>query len=207
LPELQYWEGHPGFSAFGQEYVMHLGLKEIALIAITLLGSAGVGFAVWILYRTQTNLTRRMMSSRDFYDWEIRDRVLREFQRSPETVKPEPRQKTLAERVEEKKKIQDITSISFHFVDEGEVTNFYNDTFKEPTVESLVTEIAGQVGGEVKAGLPKLLEAKIGGNDLSKWISTIKLPDASLPGMFARYQREAIKRGEVALGSRSSTLS
>jgi hypothetical protein len=89
----------------------------------------------------------------------LRSVVAREF---AERGKSE--QKTLAEIVaEKKKKFQNITSISFHFVDEGEVTNFYNDTFKEPTVESLVTEIAGQVTSEVKAGIPQLLESKLGG--------------------------------------------
>jgi hypothetical protein len=67
-------------------------------------------------------------------------------------------------------------------------------------MESLVTEIAGEVSAEAKVGIAQVLESKLGGKNLSKWISTVKLPDTSLPGMFARYQREAIKRGEVALG-------
>lgn len=156
-----------------------------------------VGIATWAFARNQWSMRHRFLIERELLERQL---YLRAIERdAPERDKSE--QKTLAEIVEEKKKkFQNITGISFHFVDEGEVTNFYNDTFKEPTVQSLVAEIATQVTGEVKAGLPQVLESKLGGKDLSKWISTIKLPDTSLPGMFARYQRAAIKRGEVVLG-------
>ncbi len=45
-----------------------------------------------------------------------------------------------------------------------------------------------------------MVESKIGGKDISKWISTIKIPDTSLSGAFLRYQREIVKSGQVALG-------
>lgn len=93
-----------------------------------------------------------------------------------------------------------IPNISFHYVDKAQVTNFYNDYFREPTIESLVSEMATEFGGDVKGKLPQVIEAKVGGKDISKWISTIKLPDTSLNGMFLRYQRETIKKGQVALG-------
>jgi hypothetical protein len=175
----------------------------VILVAYVLSLAAAVAVVWFYLSRQQDRLRRRVMDQEMYF----RDRYLHLQllgEREKETadrIKSVPGQRTLAQVVEEKKKkLQDITSISFHFVDKGEVTNFYNDTFKEPTVESLVTEIATQVGAEAKAGLPQLLETKLGGKDLSKWISTVKLPDTSLPGMFVRYQREAIKRGEVLLG-------
>jgi len=163
-----------------------------------------VGFALWAFFDRSRSFmfSRRFMMEREYLDRLLveRERALR-YGLDSRAERPKSDRKSLAEIIEEKKKkFENITSISFHFVDESEVTNFYNDTFKEPTVESLVTEIAGQVTGEVKAGLPRVLESKLGGTDLSKWISTIKLPETSLPGMFARYQREAIKRGEVTLG-------
>jgi hypothetical protein len=173
-------------------------------LAVGIITVVALGFVIWLVPRLTTrsrelsfgresSLARELLFAR-----ELRSRELRSREPPAGTVTP---RKTLIEIVEEKKeKFQNTTSISFHYVDEGEVRNFYNDTFREPTVESLVTEIAGEVTGEVKSGLPQLLEAKIGGKDLSKWISTVKLPDTSLPGMFAKYQREAIKRGEVTLG-------
>jgi len=113
----------------------------------------------------------------------------------------EPDKKTILEIIEEKKKrFSNVTSVSFHFVDKDEIENFYNDTFREPTLESLVSEITGEITGEVKGGIPKVLESKIGGKDISKWISTLKLPETSLSGMFIKYQKEAIQRGEVTLG-------
>jgi hypothetical protein len=99
-----------------------------------------------------------------------------------------------------RQKFLDIPSISFHFADEDQIRSFYNDYFKEPTIENLVSEIAGEISGEINAGIPQVLESRVGGKDLSKWISTIKLPELSLEGMFRRYQRETIEKGQVTLG-------
>jgi hypothetical protein len=60
--------------------------------------------------------------------------------------------------------------------------------------------MTNELSSEVKGTMPKVLEAKIGGKDLSKWISTIKLPDVSVAEMFRRYQREIIKNNQVTLG-------
>jgi len=109
--------------------------------------------------------------------------------------------KTIVEIIKEKKeRFSNVTSVSFHFVDKDEIENFYNDTFREPTIESLVSEITGEITGGVKGSIPKILESKIGSRDISKWISTLKLPETSLSGMFIKYQKEAIKRDEVTLG-------
>mgnify|MGYP001195851745 CR=1 FL=1 len=99
-----------------------------------------------------------------------------------------------------KERLSTISNISFHYVNKEQVTAFYNDYFKEPTIENLISEITGEVSGEIKGNVPQLLEAKVGSKDLSKWISTIKIPDISLNGMFLRYQRETIKNEQVTLG-------
>jgi sulfur relay (sulfurtransferase) DsrC/TusE family protein len=107
----------------------------------------------------------------------------------------------LAEAVDQKKEyFLNIPNISFHFANKEEVRSFYNDYFKEPTIEQVVAEMTSELGSEVKGTLPKVIEAKIGGKDLSKWISTIKLPEISDAAMFRRYQRETIKNNQVTLG-------
>jgi len=93
-----------------------------------------------------------------------------------------------------------IPNVSFHYADRERISNFYNDYFREPTVENIVSEMASEVSADLKGQLPKVLEAKAGGKDLSKWISTIKLPETSLNGMFLRYQRETIKNNQVSIG-------
>ncbi len=101
---------------------------------------------------------------------------------------------------EKKNKFKNISTVSFHFVNEEEIKNFYNDYFKEPTIEQAVNEIVKEVGGELKGNLPQILEAKAQGKDLSKWISTIKIPDISLAEKFRRYQRSIIESDQVTLG-------
>lgn len=113
----------------------------------------------------------------------------------------EAKESPLADTVDKKKEaFINIPNISFHFANKDEIKSFYNDYFKEPTVEQVVAEIANELSGEVKGALPKILEAKIGGKDIGKWISTIKLPDISNAEMFRRYQRETIKNDQVTLG-------
>lgn len=103
--------------------------------------------------------------------------------------------------IEEKKnRVLNIPNIAFHYANKDQITNFYNDYFKEPTLASLVSEITGEATGEVKGSIPKILESKIGAKDIEKWVSTIKLPDTSLNGMFLRYQRETIKSDQVTIG-------
>jgi hypothetical protein len=101
---------------------------------------------------------------------------------------------------DKRQKFLNIPSISFHYADDDQIKNFYNEYFKEPTIENLVSEITGEVSGEIKSSLPQILESHVGSQDISKWISTIKLPDVSLNGMFLRFQRETIKNNQVALG-------
>jgi hypothetical protein len=112
----------------------------------------------------------------------------------------ESKTKTTEDIDKKKEKFLNIPNVSFHFANKDEVVNFYNDYFKEPTIEQIISEITGEVRGEVKAKIPQVLESKIGGKDLRKWISTIKLPDISVAGMFRRYQRETIRNGQVTLG-------
>ncbi len=99
-----------------------------------------------------------------------------------------------------KDKFLNIANISFHFADKERIKTFYNDYFKEPTIKDLIKETVSESNSEIKAGIPSILESQIGGKDLSKWISKIKLPDITETGMFKRYQKETIKKDQVQLG-------
>jgi len=78
-------------------------------------------------------------------------------------------QRQLAAAIDEKKKkYLNLPNISFHYADKERIRNFYNDYFREPTVENIVSEIANEVSGNIKSSLPQVLEAKAGGKDLSK---------------------------------------
>jgi hypothetical protein len=101
---------------------------------------------------------------------------------------------------EKRAKFVNIPSVAFHYADEDQIKAMYDDYFKEPTVESLVSEVIGTINGEVKASLPQIIESKIGSKDLRKWISTMKLPEPSVSAMFLQFQRETIKSGQVTLG-------
>jgi len=96
--------------------------------------------------------------------------------------------------------LANIPNVSFHFANRDEVESLYNDYFKEPTIEQVVSEIAGEVSGEASSRIPKVVEAKFGGKDFSKWVSTIKIPDVSTEEKFRRYQRQIIINGQVNLG-------
>jgi hypothetical protein len=97
-------------------------------------------------------------------------------------------------------KFLNIPNISFQFANHEQIKSFYDEYFKEPTIESLVSEITGETSGDIKGSLPKIIEAEIGGKDINKWISNIKIPESSSNAMFLRYQRETIKKEQVTLG-------
>ena len=92
-----------------------------------------------------------------------------------------------------------LPNLSFHYADKDRITNFYNDYFKEPYIENVVSKMATEISGDVAGKLPKILEAKAGVKDLTEWISTMKLPETSLNGMLLRYQRETIRNDQVRL--------
>ena len=99
-----------------------------------------------------------------------------------------------------KDKYLNIANISFHYADKERIRTFYNDYFKEPTLKDLIKETISETNADVKGSIPTIIESKIGSKDLSKWISTIKLPDLTETGMFKRYQIETIKKDQVKLG-------
>lgn len=110
--------------------------------------------------------------------------------------------KDIEKSIYEKKKDKflNIANISFHFADKERIKAFYNDYFKEPTLKDLIRETISETNADVKGSIPSIIESKIGSKDLSKWISTIKLPDVTETGMFKRYQSETIKKDQVRLG-------
>ena len=166
------------------------------ILIIIVLIVTGSSLLIYRIFRM--NMSRGRFRRDQRYLWEDREYLLH---KQEQAERREPEKKTIEQTIEKKKRrFSNVTSVSFHFVDKDEIESFYNDTFREPTLESLISEITGEVTGEVKGGLPKILESKIGGRDISKWISTMKLPETSLSGMFIKYQKEAIRRGEVTLG-------
>src|SRR3990170_3744444 len=67
-----------------------------------------------------------------------------------------------------KKKLFKYSKYSFHYANKDETKSFYNDHFKEPTIEKVVSEIANEVRGDIKASVPKIIESKLGGKDFQK---------------------------------------
>jgi hypothetical protein len=109
--------------------------------------------------------------------------------------------KEMMKIIENKKsKFLKIPNIIFHFADKDQITQIYNDYFKEPTIESFVSEITGEVGKEIKANIPQIMESQIGSKDSNKSVRKIKVPEITISYMFSRYQREIINKQEVALG-------
>ena len=46
---------------------------------------------------------------------------------------------------EKRNSLLNTVAISFHFVNKNEVENFYNDYFKEPLIEGLVSEVTNEL--------------------------------------------------------------
>ncbi|NOX67383.1 MAG: hypothetical protein GXO85_16680 [Chlorobi bacterium] len=123
----------------------------------------------------------------------------REFLRGEEEIN-RPEQEELAAALKEKKKqLLNLPNLSFHYADKTRVKNFYTDYFREPTVESMIKELVTETSSEIKGSLPKILESKLNGGNVNKWISTIKLPETSVNGMFLKYQSETLKNNQVKL--------
>jgi hypothetical protein len=163
------------------------------LFILVLLAIAALGLIV--LMRRSRELRYRY-----FRELELRDLARRE-QEDRRSKSVGANEKRLEDIIKEKRdRFLNIPNVAFHFADDDQIRNFYNDYFKEPTVASLVSEMTGGLDAQIKGSIPKVLESRIGATDLSKWVSTIKLPDNTLNGMFLRWQRETIKSGQVTLG-------
>lgn len=113
-------------------------------------------------------------------------------------IEQENEEKSIYEK--RKDSFLNIANISFHFADKERIRTFYNDYFKEPTIKDLIRETVAETNSELKGSIPAIIESKLGGKELSKWISTIKLPDITESGMFKRYQKETILNNQVKLG-------
>lgn len=168
------------------------------LITSLVVGVALAGFSVFLVYRRFGR--RGLLRSLDESVFLMRRHELLDREIKYATAKA-AKSKTIETIIRDKKqRFSNVSGVSFHFVDKDDVEAFYNDTFREPTLESLITEITGEISAETKGGLPQVLESKIGGRDIRKWVSTLKLPETSLAGMFVKYQKEVIRRDEVTLG-------
>jgi hypothetical protein len=160
----------------------------------------------------------RYMRDKLIHDPEFRYRYMRELEEYPSELRRKiihdrplyygGEQRALFEEDKKEKSIYDkkkekflkIANISFHFADKERIRTFYDDYFKEPTIKNLINESISESDSGLKASIPSILESKIGGKDLSKWISKIKLPDITENGMFKRYQKETIQKDQVQLG-------
>jgi hypothetical protein len=168
---------------------------------ITILNDAGASLTV--IWSTTFVATSALVVT--YVGWvlitSISDRVRSAELRVWESLKERESKSATTEAIDRKKEqFMNIPNVSFHYANKQEIAGIYNDYFKEPTIEQIVSEITGEATGEVKAQIPKVLETKLGGKDLNKWISTIKLPNVSVAEMFRRYQREAIRNDQVTLG-------
>jgi hypothetical protein len=102
--------------------------------------------------------------------------------------------------IDEKKQRFLNPGISFHYADHTQIKIFFDITFKEATIESLISERTGEMSGQVKGSVAKVIEGTVTGKDTNKLVSNIKLPDMSSNEMFYRYQEETINKGQVVLG-------
>ncbi|GGK64252.1 hypothetical protein [Amphritea balenae] len=162
-------------------------------------------FVVILMLRRSLERFIRASKKRTVGDLEIKfDERLSALSEAVADIRGPDRHKRLL--AEKRDRLLKIPNVSFHFADRDRISSFYNDYFREPTVDSLVREIASEVSGDVSGKLPQVIEAKAGGKDLTKWISTIRLPETSLNGMFLRYQRETIKSDQVELGMELSEV-
>lgn len=143
------------------------------------------------------------MRESEEYPPEVRRRILRDtgmYYGGKISSKFELENKERTKYDKKKEKFLNIANISFHFADKERIRTFYDDYFKEPTIKNLLTESITESDSGIKASIPSILESKIGGKNLSKWISNIKLPDITENGMFKRYQKETIQKDQVQLG-------
>lgn len=171
----------------------------IALLLIIALASVNqIGYL--LERRSSKNTKRYNIIEDEKYEnsYEGRPSIVRRYNSRPATQRPLSRIEEII--ITKKQKFLDEPSISFHFANHEQIRDFYDQYFKEPTIESLVSEITGEVDGSVSGKIPQVIEAGISGKDISKWISNIKLPNLSSSEMFLRFQRETINKEQVTLG-------
>lgn len=177
---------------------MESAIKELVLALVLGMAMLAMLGAIWVLYRA---LLARTAVSESFLKEKQRTldqrRAMLE-RRIADTTAPEKRLERII--TEKRDRFLNIPNVAFHFADSVQIANFYNDYFKEPTIASLVADMTNETDTHIKGSLPQVLESKLGTRDVAKWVSTIRLPEASLNGMFLRYQRETIRSNQVTLG-------
>lgn len=100
-----------------------------------------------------------------------------------------------------KNKFINLSTITFHYVNHKQTEDLYNQFFKEPIIEKVISERTGETDEEVKGQLPNsIIAAGISNKDTRKWTSDMRVPELPLSGKFLRFQRESIKQSQVVLG-------
>lgn len=122
----------------------------------------------------------------------VLERAVAEYEREEES--------SLLEQ--KKQKFLATAAVSFIYVDNEEITDFYNMTFKEPTVTEMVEKLVETRSGEIVSGkaAETFLKSELAAENLQQYIKTIKLPETTLPEMFLRYQRHILENNVVRYG-------
>jgi hypothetical protein len=130
---------------------------------------------------------------------EIKEKYFREISNRLGSLKE--LESSISEKYQKKKqRFLDIPVVTFHYIDEERIKNFYKDYFTEPTVETLVAKTMSEISGDTKANIPKILESKLGAKNLTELVSSMRFPEESISSMFLRYQREILNKNQVTLG-------
>ena len=165
------------------------------MLSIILSVVAGLSVSIAI-YAT----VRKNIKEKEFYHRMVRQEDYYRRERENEHKRWQQEREVREKLYEKSRKYINIPSVSFHFADKEKIKSMYDEYFREPTITSIISEKINSKDSKIKSTFPQLLEAEIGGGDINKWISNIKLPDTSTSGMFKRYQRETIKNEQVDLG-------
>ena len=162
---------------------------DLLTVATSILTITTATILVWFFFRQRE---REKMLRYSYRDLRLKED---QFEMKRWEQERELRQKL----IEKSEKYIKLPSVSFHYADKERIKSMYDEYFKEPTIKSIISEKVSSKEGRLKGAFPKLIETEIGGSDLNKWISEIKLPETSPSGMFKRYQRETIKNDQVDL--------
>jgi len=169
-------------------------MSEMITIGLTSGLAVITASLVYFYSRKQRILSHMLYRERDML---YREREYIEQERERKRWQQE---REVKEKLSEKsRKYINLPSVSFHFADKDKIKSMYDEYFKEPTITSVISEKINSKDGKIKSAFPHILEAELGGSDINKWISNIKLPETSPSGMFKRYQRETIKNEQVDL--------
>lgn len=109
---------------------------------------------------------------------------------------------------QEIERFANANAINFMYCDDEAINDFYNSTFKEPLVESMIEKLVEERTGGIKTGKAAALalESELKGTTLKEYISTIKLPETTLSERLSRYIVYSLENGNVGYGFESLSI-